>query len=176
MRKQKFTHPRQLAVPADFEPLLPYDFDETYRCGIFLFNIEKLLLYVEEHKGEIQLGSIIVSAWRQSGGLDDEYVDLADLDRPVILAEIAPDRAGTYPSISPSDWKARGFALIDGHHRIEKAFRQGVEKLPAYILRMEQHIRFMYSGYKEYENYWNGKLHDYAVDRKRNTQMAHPIP
>ena len=55
MKKQKFIHPRQLTIPADFEPLLPCDFDETYRCGIFLFNIEKLLPYVEEHKGEIQL-------------------------------------------------------------------------------------------------------------------------
>lgn len=176
MRKQKLIHPRLLTVPADFEPLLPYDFDETYRCGIFLFNVGKLLPYVEEHKEEIQLSSIIVSAWRQADGFDDEYVDLADLNRPVVLAEIAPDRVGTHPGIDPSDWKARGFVLIDGHHRIEKAFRQRAEKLPAYILRMEQHIRFMYSGYKEYENYWNRKLRDYAADLKRNMQMAHPIP
>jgi hypothetical protein len=167
MKKQKFTHPRQLMIPTDFEPLLPCDFDETYRCGIFLFNIEKLLPYVEEHKGGIQLNSIIVSEWRQTGGLDDEYVDLADLDRPVILAEIAPDRAETHTGIRSSDWNTRGFVLIDGHHRVEKAFRYGVKQLPAYILPMEQHIHFMYSGFKEYESYWNRKLRDYDADLKK---------
>ena len=56
---------------------------------------------------------------------------------------------------------------IDGQHCIEKATRLGLETLPAVVLRMEQHISFLYTGYDSYVNYWNGKLKDRTEDAQR---------
>lgn len=167
MRKQKIVHPRMLTIPDDFIPLLPIEFEEVYPNGIFAFNVEKLLPYVEEHKSELVLESVSVSYWRRDSGLSDGYVELADLSKPLILAEISPDRLAIDPSIDSSAWGSRGYNLIDGHHRIEKAFRNGIEYLPAYLLPMEHHIRFMFRGYQQYADYWNRKLMEYAADQQR---------
>lgn len=171
MRKPKLIHPRKLVIPDNFQPRLPNDYDETYANGYFRFNIEQLLPYVAEHKNELLQVSVAVSDWRKDTGPDDEYVELADLTRPIILAEIAPDRIEYYPDINPANWKARGYNLIDGHHRIEKAYRHSVERLLAYILPMEHHVSFIFMGYKEYANYWNGKLLDYEGDMKRRLRI-----
>ena len=46
---------------------------------------------------------------------------------PIILAEISPGK----------------YNVIDGNHRIEKAYRLGTERIPAYILTARQHLRFL---------------------------------
>jgi len=90
--------------------------------------------------------------------MNPDYVAAADLSRPVILAEIAPDRLHHgYPNIS-NDYYSRGYNLIDGHHRLMKAKQSGVEKLRAYVVSMEQHIPYMTEGFEEYVEYWNSKL------------------
>ncbi|WKY43063.1 hypothetical protein Q5O14_10340 [Eubacteriaceae bacterium ES2] len=58
----------------------------------------------------------------------------------------------------PEDYYSRGYNLIDGHHRLDKAKKYEVTALPAYIIRMEQHISFMTEGFEAYVGYWNGKL------------------
>lgn len=70
----------------------------------------------------------------------------ADLNRPVILAEIAPGR----------------YNLIDGHHRVAKARRDGVPSIPAYRVRCPEHVAFLTStrGYEAYVEYWNSKVDD----------------
>jgi hypothetical protein len=171
-RMPKLIHARKLVIPDNFEPRLPNDYDETFLNGYFHFNVEQLLDYVSKHKNEFLQVSVVVSDWRRDNGLDDEYVELANLTRPIILAEIAPDRLEFYPDINPSNWMARGYNLIDGHHRIEKAYRHGVKQLPAYILPMEHHVGFIFKGYKEYANYWNGKLLSYENDMKRRQRIA----
>ncbi|MGD9475367.1 MAG: hypothetical protein AB7V37_10270 [Eubacteriaceae bacterium] len=88
--------------------------------------------------------------------LNPEYVEQADLGRPVLLAEISPVRLG-HPGY-PDDYYSRGYNLIDGHHRLTKAGKLELDKLPAYIVRMEQHIAFMSEGFESYITYWNGKL------------------
>jgi hypothetical protein len=172
MRKPKLIHPRKLVISDNFQPCLPNDYDETFPNGYFHFNIEQLLPYVAEHKNELLQVSVAVADWRKENGPDDEYVELADLTRPIILAEIAPDRFEFYPDIDLADWKARGYNLIDGHHRLEKAYRHGVERLPAYILSMEHHVGFIFRGYKEYANYWNNKLLNYEGDMKRRQRIV----
>ncbi|MCG9966587.1 ParB/RepB/Spo0J family partition protein [Pelotomaculum terephthalicicum JT] len=82
-----------------------------------------------KHKNELLQVCVAVSDWRKENGPNDEYIELA-----------------------------RGYSLIDGHHRLEKAYRHGVKQLPAYILPMEHHVGFIFKGYREYANYWNGKL------------------
>jgi len=78
--------------------------------------------------------------------LDDAYIasEAVDVDRPVILAEIAPDR----------------YNLIDGHHRIEKARKRGMEFVPAFRVAAEQHMAFLTTctGYTAYIDYWNQKV------------------
>lgn len=154
---------------------LPNDYDETFLNGCFHFNIEQLLIHMAEHKNEFVQVSVAVSDWRDGDGFDDGFIELADLTRPIILAEIAPDRLEYYPNIVSLDWRVRGYSLIDGHHRIEKAYRHGIKQLPAYLLPMEHHVGFIFKGYQEYADYWNGKLLDYENDMKRRqciTEMA----
>jgi ParB-like chromosome segregation protein Spo0J len=65
-----------------------------------------------------------------------------------MLAEIAPDRFEMGMGVNPNIYYERGYNLIDGHHRVAKA----------YIVRMEQHINFLAEGYEQYVEYWNDKL------------------
>jgi endonuclease V-like protein UPF0215 family len=74
----------------------------------------------------------------------------ANILTPIILAEISPGL----------------FNVIDGRHRLEKAYRDGVIKILAYKLLAEQHIMFMTSvkSYEEYVQYWNNKIKDRMRD------------
>lgn len=92
--------------------------------------------------------------------LNEEYVERADLERPLILAEIAPDRLEMGMRGAERDVYARGYNLLDGHHRLTKARKQGIQTLPAYVLRMEQHLPFLARSYETYVEYWNGKLEE----------------
>ena len=116
-----------------------------------------------------------VKIWGSHEGKTEEYIQAADLSRPIIVAEIAPDYRDYVPDIPGDDWVARGYVCIDGHHRLEKARRMGIEELPAIILRMEQHIPFVYIGYDRYVEYWNRKLQNREQDAarwKRNNPVA----
>ncbi|HRZ28563.1 MAG TPA: hypothetical protein P5295_17265, partial [Spirochaetota bacterium] len=77
---------------------------------------------------------------------EEDYINSADLDRPVILAEISP---GNYN-------------MIDGYHRVEKAHRADIKTLKAYKLTVDHHIRFLTTkkGYLAFVEYWNGKVKD----------------
>jgi len=50
--------------------------------------------------------------------------------------------------------------VIDGNHRMEKARRLGIERIPAFKLSPEQHLQFLTTekGYLAYIEYWNGKM------------------
>lgn len=67
-------------------------------------------------------------------------------------------------------------ARIDGQHRPEKARRLGLKTLPAVILRMEQHIPFLYESYDRYVSYWNGKLIGGMDDARRWQRVAGKYP
>jgi hypothetical protein len=45
---------------------------------------------------------------------------------------------------------------------LERAFRDGVEKIPAYRMKVEDHIAFLTTdkGYNAYIDYWNSKIDD----------------
>lgn len=108
-----------------------------------------------------------VRIWRSFDSEEDCYVETADLSRPIVVAEIAPDYCDFIPDFPENDWYARGYVCIDGQHRIEKATRLEIESLPAVVLRMEQHNPFLYKGYDRYTDYWNGKLKDRTEDALR---------
>jgi hypothetical protein len=160
-KKKEFKNIRQLdrkmiKSHIDLEPG-----DEYFPNGIFKFHITKLNEYIDEYGEEFIVEEVDVNEYFRyfcNEELNPEYVQAADLSRPIIMAEIAPDRLQHgYPFIS-SDYYSRGYNLIDGHHRLVKAKQNGIEKLKAYIVSMEQHIPFMIDGFEEYVEYWNSKL------------------
>lgn len=136
---------RKLKADKSFIPVPIEPGDEYYPNGIFVFNITKILDYIKKHKDEIPKQKIKVTAYYvPKPNLIEEHIEQADLSRPVILAEIRP---GSYN-------------LIDGHHRLEKANRMGMNELDAYFLSPEQHTMFLSTqkGYEAYIVYWNEKV------------------
>jgi hypothetical protein len=103
--------------------------------------------YLRQHPDEIAPEMISVKAHRSPFSvLNEEHIDATDFTVPIILAEIRP---GIYN-------------VIDGNHRIEKAYRSNVEFVPAYKLSPKQHMPFLTSlkAYHLYIEYWNSKLKD----------------
>jgi len=128
-----------------FSPCPVDDGDELFPNGIFVFNVSRILEYLENPPADVELVEIPVCHLDQGfSSLDESNVDSADLGHPVVLAEISPGQ----------------YNLIDGHHRVEKALRQGAKSLPAYRLTVLQHIRFLTSkdAYRSYISYWNGRV------------------
>lgn len=135
----------RIQADATFVPCPVDDGDELFPNGIFVFNVTRILEHVARHPSEVALVRVSVRSFpRWDRPLVDADVAAADLARPVLLAEISP---GSYN-------------LIDGHHRIEKARRRGVETLWAYRLTASQHVRFLTSesAYLTFVGYWNGKV------------------
>ena len=125
--------------------------DEFYPNGIFEFNITKLLEFINANKDDFQPQEVEVKTLRtfSSRNLNESAIKSANLSAPIILAEITP----------------RQFNIIDGHHRLEKAYRDNISRILAYKVLAEQHIAFLTSemAYKEYVQYWNEKLKDRSV-------------
>jgi hypothetical protein len=141
-----------------FRPCEPQDREEIYPNGIFEFNITRLLAYISTagrfRADIVSLGGI--PHLGDSTGLSEPAIVAADLLRPVILAEIAPGR----------------YNLIDGHHRVAKARRAGVPRIPAYRIRCPEHIAFLTStrAYEAYVEYPNSKVDDASADLARRRQ------
>lgn len=137
---------RKLKKNKNFSPCKVGDNDELFPNGIFEFNISKLIGYIQHRKNEFPIAQIFVSEHQNFGSdhLDESTVLNADLSRPLIVAEISPGQ----------------YNVIDGHHRIEKATRLGIESLPAFKTSPEVHTLFLTSkkSYETYVDYWNEKL------------------
>ena len=155
-KKIKFAHPRLLSTEREDIPVLPDAGDEIYCNGVFCFNITALLEWIKQNpRPAVEMP---IDVWGSFEGKEDCYVEAADLTRPIVIAEIAPDYLDFVPDIPEHHWTSRGYVCIDGQHRIEKARRLGIKTLPAVVIRMEQHIPFLYEGYGRYVEYWNRKL------------------
>jgi hypothetical protein len=141
--RRKLVSRTKLKVDKGFTPCPVADDDELFPNGIFKFNITKMLEWIEQTK-EVSIENVAVSGFYKDSNINESHIDSVDLSRPVILAEIAPDR----------------YNLIDGHHRMEKARRMKVKDMPAYRLNVGQHISFLTSesSYLTYVEYWNDKL------------------
>lgn len=162
-KKKKFTHPRMLMADPNFKLCEIEEGHEVMPNGIFVFNITRLIEHIESHpEGYLHIEIEVPTYFdqRQKFELNEDYVEQADLGRPLILAEIAPDRLEMGMRGSESDLYARGYNLLDGHHRLAKARKHGIQTLPAYVLRMEQHLPFLARSYETYVEYWNGKLEE----------------
>ncbi|OFZ81275.1 MAG: hypothetical protein A2583_15960 [Bdellovibrionales bacterium RIFOXYD1_FULL_53_11] len=137
---------RKFKFNKKFKPTPIDDGDEIYPNGIFKFNITKLTAHILSNANIFPLEQIDVKDLNvvSTDHLDKTTIKKADISKPIILAEISPGR----------------FNIIDGNHRLEKAHRDGVEKIPAYRVMAEQHLAFLTSekAYKTYIEYWNSKI------------------
>lgn len=134
-------------ISKKFKPCPVEDDDELFPNGIFEFNVTKMQLFINQNLHLFPLTQARVTEYSAlNTNLDDAYIasEAVDFDRPVILAEIAPDK----------------YNLIDGHHRLEKARKLGIEHLPAFKIAPEQHMAFLTTsaGYTAYIDYWNQKV------------------
>jgi len=134
-----------LKIDENFKPAVPEKGDEYYPNGFFVFNITKMLGFIGDDKDKIELQNISVKEYRRGTAvLNEDHVDKVDINKPIILAEISPGKHN----------------VIDGNHRIEKAYIMGEETIPAYILTARQHLIFLTTveAYHAYVKYWNDKL------------------
>jgi len=136
----------RLRFDREFKPATVDPGDETFASGIFVFNVTKLLAYIESNpnvfsKEEVAIETVGASP---SAHLNEATIRITDLSLPIILAEICPGR----------------FTVIDGNHRVEKARRAGAKTILAYRVSPDQHLRFLTSAfaYERYVEYWNSKL------------------
>ena len=142
-----------LSIDKKYIPVSADEGDELYPNGIFLFNITKIIEYIRTHHDEIPIESTEVKAYRSGfSKLTESYIDKADITVPLILAEISPGR----------------YNVIDGNHRLEKAYRMGHGYITAYKLNPEQHMQFLTSleSYHIYIDYWNSKIKAGAIPAK----------
>jgi len=138
--------PAKLKINKNFEPPQLDVNDEIFPNGIFQFNISKLLNFIKQSPDGFLRKEVEVETLYKKSPHDQNpsAIDSANLETPIILAEISPGR----------------FNVIDGNHRVEKARRLGVKKLFAYKVHPEQHVNFLISNesYKKYVEYWNSKV------------------
>ncbi len=142
---ERYKSAKKLKSNNSFEPFPAKEGDECYPNGIFEFNISKILEDIEQNPTNFQLVEIIVDDLPKGfSTLNESHIDSVDVSLPVILAEISPGR----------------YNLIDGHHRMEKARRLGINTVSGYKLNVEQHTKYLTrkDSYSAYINYWNDKI------------------
>ncbi|HEY0826620.1 MAG TPA: hypothetical protein VGE40_00845 [Bacilli bacterium] len=137
-----------LILNKGFIPVESIDDDETYRHGIFEWNITKLIQHIKHNKSEISTSVIDVSKYYSPdsffSNINKVHAQTVDLSIPVIQAEINCDL----------------YIVIDGHHRLFRAYSDGIKSVDSYKLRVDQHIPFFVSikSYITFVEYWNSKL------------------
>jgi hypothetical protein len=137
--------PKKLKVDKSFVPCEVNDGDEIFRNGIFHFNISKMISQLNSKSLNVVLCEMDASEFYSAfSKINEDHIDSVNVNKPVILAEIAPSR----------------YNLIDGNHRVEKARRAGIKLLSCYKITVDQHLSFLTDkgAYESYIEYWNSKL------------------
>jgi hypothetical protein len=152
--------PIKLKLNKKFQPSPVAEGDEIYPNGIFHFNISRLLAFIDAHPEDFPLEHLQVADIPSYAGasLDEAAVRSADLSRPVLLAEIAPGR----------------YNLIDGHHRIAKARRDGMPTVHVRRIACPRHVPFLTTieAYEKYVDYWNSKVKEMRVARRHSPTVS----
>lgn len=139
---------RTMYAKENYIPCRINENDEIFRNGIFHFNISKILEDILSGEVVVEKEVIEIKEWFRKNGyhavLNESHLPTVDITKPIIQAEI---RSGI-------------FTIIDGNHRIEKAFRLGVPSIHSYKLMGEQLIPYFITskGYYVFVEYWNSKL------------------
>lgn len=114
---------------------------QRFQFGPWLFNVNGARAILAERPRDNK--SLPVEPWTRFYGLDntDEAVSLfsvlhldrdyamtTDLDEPVLVATLQSSLSKRFP------------VLIDGTHRLYKAYVRGIEELPAYVLDVDESL------------------------------------
>jgi hypothetical protein len=152
--------PIKLKLDKKYQPSPVAEGDEIYPNGIFHFNISRLLAFIDAHPSDFPVEALPVADIPDYGGspLNEAAVRSADLSRPVLLAEIAPGR----------------YNLIDGHHRVAKARRDGVPTVHARRIPCPRHVPFLTTteAYEKYVEYWNSKVKEMRVGHCHSSTVS----
>lgn len=138
---------RKLKLDQNYIPLPVYEGDEIYPNAIFNFNISRILEQIHSGMLDVEQERINVHEWFKThfrGSVNEEHLPNVDITKPIIQAEIRPGM----------------FEVIDGNHRMEKAYWDGIPFIHSYKLRGEQLVPFFMKveGYRAFVEYWNSKL------------------
>ncbi|MCI8400927.1 MAG: hypothetical protein HFI38_02335 [Lachnospiraceae bacterium] len=125
----------------DLIPMEPGD--DWVAEGVVRFHLPAILIDVETKPEEFITGEIRVADYVDEMEEHDTKEDDEPLSEPVIAVEYGPD-----------DWR-----VIDGWGRIERAVREGVERLPAVKLPSEQAMKYLVEerDVKAFIEHWNFK-------------------
>ncbi|WP_418222939.1 hypothetical protein [Clostridium isatidis] len=138
---------RRIKVDENYSPLPTYKGDEIYVNGIFNFSISRILEHIDLGKLEVEKEKINVKEWFRlhfRGLVNEEHLSMVDISKPILQAEIRPGM----------------LEIIDGNHRMERAYCGGIEFVESYKLKGEQLLPYFADirGYKAFVQYWNLKL------------------
>ena len=134
-----------ITLKKNYIPVVAIENDEIFPNGIFVWNISRIIDFIEHNKDNIITEEIAVSDYYNSYfRVNEEHLPSVNIAVPIILAEINPGK----------------YNVIDGHHRLAKACIEGISQIKAYKLKVDQHIPFFISvtGYKAFIEYWNSKI------------------
>ncbi|WP_245843816.1 hypothetical protein [Oceanobacillus rekensis] len=138
---------RKFKMNIDYKPLPVNERDEIFRNGIFLFNISRIMEHINKGDLDVEEEQIDINEWFKTHwhtSVNEDHLPTVDITQPTLQAEISPNI----------------HVIIDGNHRIEKAFRDGVSCIHSYKMSGEQLVAYLKDvrGYEAYIKYWNSKL------------------
>ncbi|MCA0991402.1 ParB N-terminal domain-containing protein [Pseudalkalibacillus hwajinpoensis] len=138
---------RKIKMNKNYVPLVCNVGDEIFRNGLFYFNITRMTEDIHAGHLHVDIEMIDVKEWFNShfhSSINEEHLPLVNVDSPIIQAEIRP---GMYE-------------IIDGNHRIEKAYREELPTIQSYKLKGEQLLPYFKDKelYVAFVEYWNSKL------------------
>ncbi|MHC0036433.1 hypothetical protein [Pseudoneobacillus sp. C159] len=151
---------RALKLNEEYVPLPTYEGDEIFPNGIFHFNISRITEHIHDGSLKVKEETIDVSSWFESHYrpfVNEEHLPKVDVSKPVIQAEVRPGE----------------FKIIDGNHRMEKAYREGVSRIDSYKLAGEQLLPYFRKrqGYTAFIDYWNSKLKEDERNKKLRERL-----
>jgi len=121
---------------------------QHFQFGPWLFNVNTARAIIAERPRDVRF--LPVEPWAYFYGLDNtdeavsvfsvqdldrDYAMITDLDEPVLVATLRSSLSKHFP------------LLIDGTHRLYKAYVQGVAKLPAYVLDVDESLAIREDGF-----------------------------
>ena len=86
----------KLTIDNSFTPCPELDGDEFYQNSMFVFNISKMIGYIQKNPEAFVPVEVAVKDLHKFLSLNESHVESVDTSKPVILAEIAPSLVYNY--------------------------------------------------------------------------------
>jgi hypothetical protein len=133
---------------------------QHFQFGPWLFNVNGARAIIEDSPREPR--NLPVVQWARFYGLDSvegqtvslftplpsfdrDYAMTTDLSEPLLVAALRSEEGEEFP------------LLIDGTHRLYRAFVEGVNELPAYLLSIEESLAIREDGAIGRSVHWPGR-------------------